>query len=49
MLRTVNIHPAPVKIVQIYAHWRGYDQILVGDQIIVVNPRTHEIVAALDA
>lgn len=47
--RTVNFHPVPVELVQIYPHWRGYDYVLVGDQIIVVNPRTHEIVAVLDA
>ena len=47
--RTVNFHAVPVELVQIYPHWRGYDYILVGDQIIVVNPRTHEIVAVLDA
>ncbi|ARQ00133.1 DUF1236 domain-containing protein [Pseudorhodoplanes sinuspersici] len=47
--RTVNFHPVPVELVQIYPHWRGYDYILVGDQIIVVNPRTYEIVAVLDA
>lgn len=47
--RTVNFHPVPVELVQIYPHWRGYDYILVGDQIIVINPRTYEIVAVLDA
>lgn len=47
--RTVNFHPVPVELIQIYPHWRGYDYVLVGDQIIVVNPRTHEIVAVLDA
>jgi hypothetical protein len=47
--RTVNFYPVPVELVQIYPHWRGYDYVLVGDQIIVVNPRTHEIVAVLDA
>jgi hypothetical protein len=35
--------------VHIYPQWRGYDYFLVGDQIIVVDPRTHEIVAVLDA
>jgi hypothetical protein len=35
--------------VQINPRWRGYDYFLVGEQIIVVNPRTHEIVAVLDA
>lgn len=47
--RTVNFYPVPVELVQIYPHWRGYDYVLVGDQIIVVDPRTHEIVAVLDA
>lgn len=47
--RTVHFYPVPMELVQIYPHWRGYDYFLVGDQIIVVNPRTHEIVAVLDA
>jgi Protein of unknown function (DUF1236) len=38
-----------VELVQIYPSWRGYQYILVGDQIVVINPRTHEIVAVLDA
>ena len=33
----------------IYPEWRGYEFILVRDQIIVVDPRTLEIVAVLDA
>ena len=33
---------------QIYPSWRGYDYLLVGDQIIVVNPRTLQIIAVLD-
>ena len=47
--RTVRFYPVPVELVQIYPSWRGYDFFLVGDQIIVVNPRTREIVAVLDA
>jgi len=39
----------PSQLVLIYPDWRGYDYFLVGDQIIVVNPRTHQIVAVLDA
>jgi len=35
--------------VEIYPEWRGFDYILVGDEIIVVNPRTHLIVAVLEA
>jgi hypothetical protein len=47
--RTVRFYPVPGELVQIYPDWRGYDYFLVGNQIIVVNPRTHEIVAVLDA
>jgi hypothetical protein len=47
--RTVRFYRVPVELVQIYPHWRGYDYFLVGDQIIVVNPRTHQIVAVLEA
>jgi Protein of unknown function (DUF1236) len=46
--RTVGFHPLPVEIVTIYPDWRGYEMFLVGDQIVVVNPRTLEIVAVLD-
>lgn len=47
--RGVGFHPLPVEIVNIYPDYRGYEFILVGDQIIVVNPRTLEIVAVLEA
>lgn len=47
--RSVRSHRVPMELVHIYPHWRGYDYFLVGDQIVVVNPRTHEIVALLDA
>jgi hypothetical protein len=46
--RTVGFHPLPTEIVTIYPDWRGYEMFLVGDQIVVVNPRTLEIVAVLD-
>jgi len=46
--RTVRFYRVPVELVQIYPHWGGYDYFLVGDQIIVVNPRTHQIVAVLE-
>lgn len=47
--REVTFHPLPAEIVSIYPDWRGYEFILVGDQIVVVDPRTFEIVAVLDA
>jgi hypothetical protein len=47
--RDVSFHPLPTEIVNIYPDWRGYEFILVREQIIVVDPRTFEIVAVLDA
>ena len=47
--RTVGFHPLPAEVVTIYPDWRGYEFFLVNDEIIVVNPRTLEIVAVLDA
>lgn len=46
---TVHFYPLPVEVVDIYPEWRGYDYIVVGDEIIVLNPRTHLIVAVLEA
>ena len=46
---SVRFHPLPAEVFVIYPQWRGYDYILVGDQILVINPRTHEIVAILEA
>ena len=46
---TVKYHPIPQDVVVIYPEWRGFDYILVGDQIVVLDPRSHEIVAILDA
>jgi hypothetical protein len=47
--RDVSFHPLPAEIVTIYPDWRGYQFILVKDQIVVVDPQTFEIVAVVDA
>jgi hypothetical protein len=46
--RTVSFHPLPREIVTVYPEWRGYEYFLVNNQIIVVNPRTLEIVDVID-
>lgn len=46
---SVRYYPLPREVVVIYPEWRGYDYILVGDQIVILDPRTHEIVAILEA
>jgi Protein of unknown function (DUF1236) len=45
----VEFHTLPAEVVTIYPDWRGYEFFVVNDQIVVVNPRTLEIVAVLDA
>jgi len=46
---SVHLYPLPVEVVEVYPAWRGFEYILVGDEIVVINPRTHEIVAVLEA
>jgi hypothetical protein len=46
---SVRFYPLPQEVFAIYPEWHGYDYILVGDEIVVVDPRTHEIVAILEA
>jgi hypothetical protein len=47
--RNVRLVTVPSTIVSIEPSWRGYEYFLVGDQIVIVNPRSMEIVAVLDA
>jgi len=46
---SVHVHTLPQEVIVIYPEWRGYDYILVGEQIVIISPRTHEIVAVLEA
>jgi hypothetical protein len=47
--RSVTFYPVPRQLVTIYPDWQGYQYFLVNDQIIVVHPRTLQIVAVLEA
>lgn len=47
--RDIGFHPLPAEIVTIYPEWRGYEFFLVRDEIVVVDPRTLEIVDVLPA
>jgi hypothetical protein len=44
----VSFRPLPTEVVTIYPEWRGYEYILVRNQILVIDPGTYEIVAILD-
>lgn len=46
---SVHYYPVPQEVVVIYPEWRGFDYILVGNQIVILDPRSHEIVAILEA
>ncbi len=45
----IRLAPIPVQVIAYYPRWRGYRYFIVGDEIVVVHPRTHEIVAVLPA
>jgi Protein of unknown function (DUF1236) len=47
--RTLHLYRLPAAVVEVYPTWRGYEFILVGNEILVINPRTLEIVAVLEA
>ncbi|HUN95024.1 MAG TPA: DUF1236 domain-containing protein [Bradyrhizobium sp.] len=45
----VAFHPLPADVVTIYPEWRGYNFILVRDEIVVIDPHTYEIVAVINS
>jgi hypothetical protein len=47
--RDVTLHALPPTIVEVYPQWRSYRFILVGDEIVIVEPDTLRIVAVIDA
>lgn len=47
--RSVRVAALPPRVVQIYPQWRGYRYFIVGDEIIIVEPNTLEIVFVLPA
>ncbi|MBO0758240.1 MAG: DUF1236 domain-containing protein [Bradyrhizobiaceae bacterium] len=48
-LRFVDLEPLPQTIVEVEPAWQGYLYFLVGDEIVVVDPYSLEIVAILPA
>jgi hypothetical protein len=45
----VHLRPLPSEVVTIYPEWRGYEFILVRNEILVIDPATLQIVAILPA
>jgi Protein of unknown function (DUF1236) len=46
---TVHLYVLPVSILEYAPQYRGYEYILVGNEILIVDPRTMRIVAVIDA
>jgi hypothetical protein len=44
---SVRFRPLPAEIVAIVPQYRGYDFVLVRDQIVIIEPRTHRIVEVM--
>jgi len=47
--RTVHLNRLPPRIVEYAPQYRDYDYILVGDEILIIDPRTLMIVAVIPA
>jgi hypothetical protein len=47
--RSVRLVAVPAPIVEIQPAWRGYEYFMVGDQVVIVDPDTMQIVAIISA
>jgi hypothetical protein len=47
--RDLTLHPLPAAVIEVYPDWRPYRFVLVGNEILVIDPATHQIVAILEA
>jgi hypothetical protein len=46
--REVVIRPLPPEIVTIVPEYRGYDYVVYNDEIIIIEPRTREVVYIIE-
>ena len=46
---SVHLYPLPGDIVSLVPAYRDYEYVLVGDNIVIVDPDTYEIVAVIPA
>jgi Protein of unknown function (DUF1236) len=47
--RTVQVYPVPERIVRIIPEYRGFDYIVVRNELVIIDPATLQIVAILPA
>jgi hypothetical protein len=45
--RTYSFYPVPATVIAVVPAWRGYLYLVVGDEMLIIHPRTHEIVAVI--
>jgi hypothetical protein len=46
---SVHVEVLPEDVVTIVPQYRGFDYVMVGDQILIIDPSTYEIVAVIEA
>lgn len=46
---SVTLHALPATVIEVYPEWRPYRFILVGDEIVIIEPGTYKIIAVIDA
>jgi Protein of unknown function (DUF1236) len=47
--QTVHLNRLPARVIEFAPQYRGYEYVLVGEEILIVDPRTHRIVAVIPA
>jgi Protein of unknown function (DUF1236) len=47
--RTVHVAVLPPDVIEIVPQYEGFDYVVVGDQILILDPSTYEIVAVIEA
>jgi hypothetical protein len=47
--RNVHVVAVPEDVVEIVPQYEGYDYIVIGEQVLIVDPDTMEIVAVIEA
>jgi Protein of unknown function (DUF1236) len=47
--RSVHVAVLPEDVITIVPQYRGFDYVMVGDQVLIIDPNTYEIVAVIEA
>ena len=47
--QAVHLNRLPTRVIEFAPQYRDYEYVLVGDEILIVDPRTHRIVAVIPA